>query len=217
MTPKTLTALQGSIAKWEAILAGTAQDEGTNNCPLCLVFWRNDCRGCPVRERTGQTLCEGSPYDAWASHWNEHPAIAWTASDPETRRLAVAELEFLTSLLPKTNVETSKALDSDEVQAILVGARIAAPYVAKADGTFHFATLDPEGQITYDYAKTVVGGYVERVAPKATPSVIFLCNEEGHVHRLPLNAHGGNLYRHGPVAGDIIVIPRKHRATRGWL
>lgn len=68
--------------------------------------------------------------------------------------------------------------------------------------------------VTLEYAREIVGGWVERVAPKKTPDIIFLCNEEGHVHGLPLNFHGEQLYG-GPIAGDIIVLKRSE--ARKWL
>ena len=98
MDKRTRTALEGSIAKWEAIVAGTGTDEGIDNCPLCQVFFYEQdasgelCEGCPVKEKTGQTGCEGSPYE----DWREIPYIY----GDEAKRLAQAELDFLRSLLP---------------------------------------------------------------------------------------------------------------------
>ena len=84
-------------------------------------------------------------------------------------------------------------------------------YIARTDGSREEI---PIATITLDFAKKICGGWVERVCPRKTPSIIFLCNEEGHVHRLPLNAHGEELYG-GPIAGDIIVMTRKE--GRSWL
>lgn len=98
MNKQTRTALEGSIAKWEAIVAGTGTDEGIENCPLCKVFYfERDatgelCAGCPVKEETGQAGCEGSPYDEWRDIFDE--------DDGDIKRLAQAELDFLRSLLP---------------------------------------------------------------------------------------------------------------------
>ena len=93
MNAKTLEALLGSIAKWQAIIAGTAEDYGRTNCPLCQMFWENDCDGCPVKKKTGLEDCDGSPYEkidkAYKCGYKQPP--------PE---LAKAELEFLKSLLP---------------------------------------------------------------------------------------------------------------------
>jgi len=38
MDAETMAALKGSIAKWEAIVAGAGKDFGASNCPLCRKF-----------------------------------------------------------------------------------------------------------------------------------------------------------------------------------
>jgi hypothetical protein len=94
MDERTLEALKGSIEKWEAIVAGTGEDRGWRNCPLCLIFNNPEidpdgliqCAGCPVNESTGHTGCEGTPYDRY--HYER------------TQEAACAELDFLRSLLP---------------------------------------------------------------------------------------------------------------------
>lgn len=99
MSPETITALRGSIAKWEGIVAGTASDGGTDNCSLCQLFHsdffsedeldegeRECCLGCPVFNVTGKRGCQGTPYDDY--------------SDKGTLENAQAELDFLKSLLP---------------------------------------------------------------------------------------------------------------------
>jgi hypothetical protein len=104
MDADTLTALRGSIAKWQAIVDGTGIDDGVNNCPLCQKFngevlGRDDepldedcegawvCRGCPVAEATNRDHCGGTPYVAYCC-------------DGKTRSRAITELDFLISLLP---------------------------------------------------------------------------------------------------------------------
>jgi len=84
-------------------------------------------------------------------------------------------------------------------------------YIAKTDGTRE--NIDAN-TVTLKRAKEIVGGWVERVCPKKTPSVVFLCNEEGHLRGLPLNAQGMMLYG-APVAGDIIVMTRAE--AREWM
>lgn len=104
MDAETLTALQGSIKKWEGIVARTGVDDGQDNCPLCQKFANLDdeCNGCPVREKTGHMLCMHSPYDDWTdAAWDHHGRNAeFTASTPELVELAKKELDFLRSLLP---------------------------------------------------------------------------------------------------------------------
>ena len=109
MDKRTRTALEGSIAKWEAIVAGTGEDDGPQNCPLCHEFFDEldargrACSGCPVRMATGQTGCEGSPYDDWCDlfYATDHPPhVPMKAETLEQQRLAQAEVDFLRSLLP---------------------------------------------------------------------------------------------------------------------
>ena len=86
---KTLKALQGSIKKWENIVAGTGVDRGTENCPLCQLYINNRCEGCPVKKKTQLIGCLGTPYGAYESSHKDH------------KKLAQAEVYFLKSLLPK--------------------------------------------------------------------------------------------------------------------
>jgi hypothetical protein len=103
MDAETLEALRGSIAKWEAIVAGKGKDKGCANCPLCLKFNRGhihrdkseslpeegpwNCAGCPVAEVTRRDYCEGSPYE----RYNIYATLPL---------VALEELAFLKSLLP---------------------------------------------------------------------------------------------------------------------
>jgi hypothetical protein len=101
MDDRTRRALEGSIRKWEAIVAGTGKDLGASNCPLCAEFYdavdvdeetgeEINCRGCPVRDRTEHDLCGGSPYERYA---------------PGNREVAREMLDFLKSLRPSTEKE----------------------------------------------------------------------------------------------------------------
>lgn len=113
MDDSTLTALKGSIAKWEAIVAGTDIDRGPDNCSLCWMFWKNDCIGCPVAESTGETCCEGTPYaHEWyrlaakvpcaGAPWRQSSSVLGKDGQPipAAVRAAQAELDFLRGLLP---------------------------------------------------------------------------------------------------------------------
>lgn len=110
LTEEALAALNGSIAKWEAIVAGTGHDDGVDNCPLCAVFrdrmdeyGEQDCYGCPVANAARATGCEKTPYEQWSSHCSERQErMPFYASTEEEKRLAKAELDFLISLLPRS-------------------------------------------------------------------------------------------------------------------
>ncbi len=106
MDKEILTALKGSIKKWEMIVAGKGIDKSGTNCPLCKLVEKekSDCSHfpCPVYKETKQLECQGSPY--WK--WREHHSSNHTEEDeymvfcPTCRKLAQAELDFLKSLLP---------------------------------------------------------------------------------------------------------------------
>jgi len=100
----TRTALEGSIAKWQAIVDGNGEDRGARNCPLCQAFLTNAdgslCTGCPVYKVTGRTSCSASPYAEWDDHLDEHESFPRRVRCPECKKLAQAELSFLQSLLP---------------------------------------------------------------------------------------------------------------------
>lgn len=100
MGADTLEALRRSIAKWEAIVAGTLPELGALNCPLCRLFLNTSsvCNGCPVKNATGESRCNGTPYDYWIVGMES--ANSRFASTPELKVLAQAELDFLKSLLP---------------------------------------------------------------------------------------------------------------------
>lgn len=123
MDEKTLTALQGSIKKWEAIVAGTGYDDGADNCSLCILFidngapepeWAQDgCLGCPVALAVGTNGCSKTPYTKWSGYqsgngrFNGNTRIVF---DERSKELAQSELDFLRSLLPSAagDAEESK-------------------------------------------------------------------------------------------------------------
>lgn len=93
MDERTLTALKGSIHKWEQIRDGKMKDEGTKNCPLCQLFYCDECEGCPIKERTGFQNCENTPYD----DMYDGEIALFVNPNPE---VILAEIDFLISLLP---------------------------------------------------------------------------------------------------------------------
>ena len=102
MEPRTLEALKGSIQKWEKIVDGSGADFGPSNCPLCKLFWKSVtarpspyCTGCPVAEKTGEFACRSTPYEEWEG-LSDNKVV-----DDRSREIAIEELNFLKSLLPK--------------------------------------------------------------------------------------------------------------------
>ena len=97
MDAATLEALRGSIKKWERIVAGTGVCRGVDNCPLCRRFhaaYGNSpcCSGCPVFEATGKRGCTGTPIEDYDDE---------DGTEEEMLAAAIAEVDFLKSLLPK--------------------------------------------------------------------------------------------------------------------
>jgi hypothetical protein len=105
MKSKTLTALRGSIRKWEAIIHNGGLDKGTKNCPLCQKFFKNGCYGCPVSHDKEMSGCIGTPYNAWlthqeSSHYRRSIGVN-KIKCAECRRIAKRELAYLKRLLPE--------------------------------------------------------------------------------------------------------------------
>ena len=88
-TEEQKKALRGSIRKWTKIVNGTGSDEGQDNCQCCKKWAENTfCDGCPIKEFTGLSGCEGTPYDLYED---------WVGSDLFYYKedAAMAELNFL--------------------------------------------------------------------------------------------------------------------------
>lgn len=116
MDQKTRDALEASIKHHEECLAESRPDLiqlGVKSCALCRQFYKYDrennelnCDGCPVKERTGENGCEGSPYeDAFDL------MLTWESSEEEAdrdryRAAEQCEIDFLKSLRPKDEEPT---------------------------------------------------------------------------------------------------------------
>lgn len=160
----TLTALKGSIAKWDAIAGGTGIDGGIEDCPLCDVFYKKSCAGCPVRKKTGRSQCVGSPYEAWRMVASEPYS---KASTPERVELAKVEANFLRSLLPCPEVSPLNAIVHDagrKMQTLQMARIVPGLYPEKSDADALIADLealwqiwDPVIQAIGEYAAQTIG------------------------------------------------------------
>ena len=112
MDEQTLKALKGSITEWRKVIDGTGGDEGTRNCPLCDAFYKNRCKGCPVKKKTRLDACRGSPYDKWIEHHSkEHiPSFPLKIECKKCKEIAIKELKFLKSLLKECDLKHMKTL-----------------------------------------------------------------------------------------------------------
>lgn len=103
MDPATLTALRGSIRKWQGIVDFFEKDGGCHDCPLCKLFHpmrigvksRLGCVGCPVQAKVDSSYCSNTPHVAY-SNAAVHKNLSLGGWDE-----AYAELMFLISLLPE--------------------------------------------------------------------------------------------------------------------
>lgn len=104
MNAKTLSALKRSIRHWERMAASKRNKEScyADGCPLCKLFYEprtprsDNCTGCPVKRKTGHSLCRETPWLAAArelADWRNHYGIRG--------QYVEEEIEFLESLLPK--------------------------------------------------------------------------------------------------------------------
>ena len=103
VTPEqTAAALEDSIQQWDENARAEKPEDAVidfDDCALCDLFWDDDCDGCPVKNRTGDVMCHGSPYDEASAafiRWalNEETAEAFHAAAAKMR-------DFLISLRVK--------------------------------------------------------------------------------------------------------------------
>jgi len=113
---KTIAAIEDSIAHWERLVNGTTSEfetTGHNDCALCKMFYsysKGSCGDCPIRNRTGESLCEGSPYVSESN-------FPQGKNHPEFKREAKYMLDFLKEILvdENQNLEAEKKeLTSEE-------------------------------------------------------------------------------------------------------
>ena len=101
MNATTLKALKESIKHWKRLSTKRMEREwiGPDHCALCGLFWRQTprCKGCPVSELSGSTLCQKTPYSEVLK------VIKFGLDSHEFKEAAKEELKFLKSLLPKKN------------------------------------------------------------------------------------------------------------------
>jgi hypothetical protein len=103
--------LKGAVSKWENIAAGTSEDNGVEDCPLCEeyhhVFGYKRCGNCPVSTKTGRAGCRETPYESWCDHL-DHEHTCTRQGLPrkvycETcKKIAQSMINFLQKVLHET-------------------------------------------------------------------------------------------------------------------
>lgn len=102
MDKVTLIALKGSIEKWEKIVDCEGRDNGQDDCSLCQLFVV--CWECPVGKIANDISCRGTPHAQWCHYCyfaGQRPENGYFVFDKKSYELALAELNFLKSLLPE--------------------------------------------------------------------------------------------------------------------
>ena len=65
-----LKAIDGSIQKWKNIVYHGGVDAGSGNCPLCHLFYKDNCEKdtllCPIYEKTKNAFCDFTQYTNWS-------------------------------------------------------------------------------------------------------------------------------------------------------
>jgi len=92
--PTTLEeAWEITLAKWEFLAETPVQDCGPETCGLCMLYFYDFCKGCPIEE-AGFPSCSETPYVTY-----DYARWSGTA-DPKP--IAQRELEFLKGIKEKT-------------------------------------------------------------------------------------------------------------------
>lgn len=114
---KVIRAINGSVEKWADIILDKKKDMGCDNCPLCGVFMKTEggetsCGSCPVKEESGEALCQATPYQKWTSHHEAYHAEVKDGAQgiecPICAKLALEEWDYLCCLKHKYNEKTAK-------------------------------------------------------------------------------------------------------------
>lgn len=110
-------ALDGSVEKWNRIVAafegaeGTDQEvkyeeNGPDDCPLCVRYhpvkigsfdW-TCAKACPIKKDTGLDFCQGTPYEDWA----DEECAYLDVSEHQTLANAKAFRDYLADLRGRT-------------------------------------------------------------------------------------------------------------------
>ena len=110
MNQETLTALVGSILKWDTIALGCGRDEAGNNCPLCVLSGKSSaisCMDCPIALKTGEDQCNQTPYWDIRNTLFERYSLPECTKDTEYHTMVALFanieqfIEFMVDLLPE--------------------------------------------------------------------------------------------------------------------
>ena len=100
----TIKALVESARKWDrnaAVEDISLATIGARSCALCVLYIRDECHGCAVKQHTNLGNCHGTPWSEVKDIHGYWRAAPWDKSLLEPfREAAKKESDFLWSLVP---------------------------------------------------------------------------------------------------------------------
>lgn len=105
---REIKVIKKAICKWNLIAYGLMQSKGSKNCPLCILFYDNDCHLCPIYSTNPDNYkCKNTPCMKTKSY-------TYLYDFPEMAVFVEQEIILLCSLLPEDHKlhESYKKLDT---------------------------------------------------------------------------------------------------------
>lgn len=188
-------AILGSLDKWREIYYGRRIDNGSLDCPLCQIFVEQEnCGQCPVKLKTGQPGCRGTPY------YDPHGFLGKCADTPALKDQALRMYRFLAEVYG--DFEAGLFSSSHEYSK---------PEADKVSKTSHliFKPWEPE-------VKRIPGVTYMRVVPNpACDGSVILAAVDSGGNRLPagylltIKANSA-IYVHQSVSDEIPILKDKN-------
>ena len=82
------------------------------------------------------------------------------------------------------------------------------------DGTTNAVEMPADPDAHLKALQEAVGGYIERVSVFWYPDLAMYINEEGRIHKLPINLTATRLYGMGPILGPAVIVGSDDRPLR---
>lgn len=92
---RDIKALTESIAHWRRMKAGGTDDSPcVEACALCVLYFDNGCKGCPIAQDSKMVTCFGTPYTEANLAFARDEIASW-------KDLAQKEIDYLVDLRRK--------------------------------------------------------------------------------------------------------------------
>lgn len=97
-------ALKASVKHWEEDNVKLINPSiSWNSCACCLIYFRDECRSCPIRMFTGEVRCNSTPYREAAQVFSNREAAQVFSSglefDARFVKVSKKEVKFLKKVL----------------------------------------------------------------------------------------------------------------------